>query len=111
MSGAIGPPAESAEVRQLIVLVQKLLATYLIIPVSLASSGSFDVLRGVVSMRFKNLWLSHFANRPGQLFAGAQNRLTVLLGANNSELPQSYSTHYHRWDAKNGERDAVACQP
>ncbi len=79
----------------------------LIIPVSLVSSGSFDVLRDVVSTHFKNLWLSHFANRPGQLFVGAQNRLTVLLGATSTELSRVYSTRYHRWDAKNGEREAL----
>src|SRR5713101_1801838 len=50
-----------------------------IIPVSVASSGSFDVLRDVISSQSKRLWMSHFANRPGQLFVGAQNRLTILL--------------------------------
>ena len=52
------------------------------------------------------LWLSHFANRPGQLFSGAQNRLTIILRT-ASDSPTTFSTRYHRWDARNGERDAL----
>ena len=79
----------------------------LIIPVSIASSGSFDILRDVVDSNTTFLWLSHFANRPGQLFAGAENRLTVLLTSNETGTPLTASTRYHRWDAKGGERDAL----
>lgn len=79
----------------------------LIVPVSLASSGSFDVLRGIVSADSTLLWVSHFANRPGQLFAGAQNRLTILLSVKNSDEPQTFSTRYHRWDARGGEREPL----
>ena len=77
----------------------------LIIPVSLASSGTFDVLRDIVHAQSRSLWLSHFANRPGQLFVGAQNRLTILLSSLSDPSEGSYSTCYHRWDARNGERD------
>lgn len=54
------------------------------------------------------MWLSHFANRPGQLFSGAQNRLTILLGCASSDGNSVLmSTKYHRWDARNGERDSL----
>jgi len=77
----------------------------LIIPVSVASSGSFDVLRDVISLQSKLLWMAHFANRPSQLFVGAQNRLTILLSAGQGPSTQVFSTCYHRWDGAHGGRD------
>ncbi len=79
----------------------------LIIPVSFASSTSFDTLRDVVWETGAQLWLSHFANRPGQLFSGAQNRLTILLCGPHGTQARAVSTRYHRWDARHGERDAL----
>lgn len=79
----------------------------LIVPVSLASSGSFDTLRQVVSEHSRLLWLSHFANRPGQLCTGAQNRLTILLAATSNSKEVICSTRYHRWDARGGGRECL----
>lgn len=44
-----------------------------------------------------------FSNRPGQLFCGAQNRLTIVVSgaATSSAL---FSTKYRRWNEKEGER-------
>jgi hypothetical protein len=78
----------------------------LIIPVSIVSSENFAPLRKVLSQGKNRLWFSHFANRPGQLFSGGQNRLTILLRS-SADLPSVFSTRYHRWDARNGERDAL----
>src|SRR4029434_9430929 len=50
----------------------------MIVPISLACSGAFESLRDVLVGDDRNLWLSHFSNRPGQLFNGAQNRLTIF---------------------------------
>jgi hypothetical protein len=77
----------------------------LIVPVSISSSGSFAPLRNVVLAEPATLLLSHFANRPGQLFAGAQNRLTIFLRAPNEGDMKIFSTRYHRWDARRGERN------
>jgi hypothetical protein len=77
----------------------------LIIPVSVASSGSFDVLRDVISLQSKLLWMAHFANRPSQLFVGAQNRLTILLSVGQGPSMHVFSTCYHRWDGAHGGRD------
>ena len=76
----------------------------LIVPVSIASSENFAPLRNLVSNGHCSLWMSHFANRPGQLFAGAQSRLTIVL---RKSCPDSslFSTRYYRWDARNGERE------
>ncbi len=79
----------------------------LIIPVSFASSEAFDPLRDVVWKDQPTMWLSHFANRPGQLFTGAQNRLTILLHKQSSSSAAMFSTRYHRWDAKRGERKTL----
>jgi Eco57I restriction-modification methylase len=77
----------------------------LIVPVSISSSGSFAPLRDVVMADPATLWLSHFANRPGQLFAGAQNRLTIFLRAPRDGETRVFSTRYHRWDGRRGERE------
>jgi len=80
----------------------------LIVPVSIASSGSFTAARDIVSAGTSKLWLSHFANRPGQLFAGAQNRLTILLSDSGGDHGEHvYSTRYHRWFGREGERDSL----
>jgi len=80
----------------------------LIVPISLACSKRMQPLRELVTCDNRNLWMSHFSNRPGQLFTGAQNRLTIVV-AGPTCMPQRrlYSTRYVRWDARNGERDAL----
>ena len=79
----------------------------LIVPVSIASSGSFDKARDVLDTTGRAMWLSHFANRPGQLFEGAQNRLTILLSSAIGSQPGIHGSRYHRWDAKRGERESL----
>ena len=75
----------------------------LIIPVSFASSDLFEPLRQLFWRTKWSLWLSHFSNRPGQLFSGAQNRLTIVVsGEAGSQIV--FSTRYYRWDEKLGER-------
>jgi len=79
----------------------------MIIPVSVACSDAMEPLRRLLLEDHRSLWLSHFSNRPGQLLAGAQNRLTILLASSQLPRPRRYSTRYHRWNAKGGERDAL----
>ena len=81
--------------------------TGLIVPVSISSSGSFYALRNVLCESPSTLWMSHFANRPGQLFAGAQNRLAIMLRANGERFKAIFSTRYHRWDTRGDERSAL----
>ena len=52
-------------------------------------------------------WHSHFATRPGKLFAGVDMNLTItLLAASDvNQSPKVYSTAYRRWsDSNDGER-------
>jgi hypothetical protein len=79
----------------------------LIVPVSIAAAEAFAPLRQVLRGKELKLWTAHFANRPGQLFSGAQNRLSIVLASNDLGKPEVFSTRYHRWDARNGERDDV----
>jgi hypothetical protein len=79
----------------------------LIIPVSFSSSGALNPLRDVVAESSHMLWLSHFSNRPGKLFEGAQNRLTIMLYHPSIAEGRVFSTPYYRWDARGGERDSV----
>jgi hypothetical protein len=46
-------------------------------------------------------------SRPGQLFSGAQNRLTIAVSGHRSASSRVFSTRYHRWDARGGERDSL----
>ena len=77
----------------------------MIIPISVACSGAMSPLRDEIAQAKRSVWLSHFSNRPGQLFTGAQNRLTILLASAKQDQPKELSTRYHRWDARNGERE------
>jgi hypothetical protein len=76
----------------------------MIIPISMACSGAIESLRSYLAQTSRSLWLSHFSNRPGQLFTGAQNRLTIFVSSRRESCPRRFSTRYHRWDSKNGER-------
>ncbi|MGD0498575.1 MAG: hypothetical protein ABSC23_09090 [Bryobacteraceae bacterium] len=76
----------------------------MIVPVSIAAAEAFAPLRQALQSKELKLWTAHFANRPGQLFSGAQNRLTIVLASNDSGKIEIFSTKYHRWDGKNGER-------
>ncbi len=78
----------------------------LIIPISIAVSGKFQSLRQIILKEGLTSWFSHFANRPGQLFEGAQNRLTIL-NVSSQKQYQIFSSRYYRWDAKGGERDSL----
>jgi hypothetical protein len=77
----------------------------MIIPISIACSDAMASLREHFAQSTRSVWLSHFSNRPSQLFTGAQNRLTVFVTSRKHAAPKEFSTRYHRWDGRNGERD------
>jgi hypothetical protein len=77
----------------------------MIVPISIACSGAMAPLRTKFSQSGRSSWLSHFSNRPGQLFNGAQNRLSIFLTSARNTQAVEFSTRYHRWDARNGERE------
>jgi hypothetical protein len=77
----------------------------MIIPISVACSDAMAPLRESFVQSTRSVWLSHFSNRPGQLFTGAQNRLTVFVTSSKQAASKELCTRYHRWDGRNGERD------
>jgi hypothetical protein len=70
----------------------------LILPISAFGSDAFRPLQCLVLHNLSPLWISCFANRPAQLFVGAQKRVTILFGCKQpSAEPAVYTTAYLRW--------------
>jgi hypothetical protein len=75
----------------------------LVLPVSAFCSDAFGSLQRLVLRTLDPLWVSSFANRPAQLFGGAQKRVAILLGCKQpSAEPAVFTTGYLRW--RPGER-------
>ena len=70
----------------------------LIVPISVFGTDGFSPLQDLLKNMLDPLWVSCFANRPSQLFDGAQKRLTILL-AGRSKKPKAevFTTAYQRW--------------
>jgi hypothetical protein len=76
-----------------------------IVPISAYSSPRFDDLRKLLANDLDRIWVASFANRPAQLFKGAQKRLNIILGRKGSESPKYFTTEYIRW--KSNERSQL----
>ncbi len=79
----------------------------MIVPISISSAGAYQPLRECIITEKCVTCFAHFSNRPGQLFEGAQNRLSILLAYPTSGKPCVLASKYLHWDAKNGERLAL----
>ena len=70
----------------------------LIVPISIFGTDGFETLQTLSLRELSSSWVSYFANRPSQLFDGAQKRLTILLGRHNrTEERRVAATAYLRW--------------
>ncbi|HSD38716.1 MAG TPA: hypothetical protein VLC92_14485 [Rhodocyclaceae bacterium] len=70
----------------------------LIVPISIFGTDGFEPLQRLVLDAVNPIWVSNFANRPSQLFAGAQKRLTILMGRRSVERTRTiYTAQYYRW--------------
>jgi hypothetical protein len=73
----------------------------LIVPISIFGVNGFSQLQRESCKRLGEIWVSSYANRPAQLFDGAQKRLTIVLGRRSepseSSDPQVHTTAYLRW--------------
>lgn len=68
----------------------------LIVPLSLACTTRAASLREYLSR--KRLWLANFDMRPGSLFEGVAQRLSIFITTNSKEpAPSHYSAGYRRW--------------
>ena len=83
--------------------------TGFIVPISAFGTDGFASLQQLALSHSSEMWLSHFANRPSQLFEGAQKRLTIVITLSehlsNFTAPSVQSTSYIRW--KREERSAL----
>ena len=79
--------------------------TGMIVPLSLAFSGSFAPLRDLLRDRYAANWYSHFGRIPAALFAAdVRVRNTIHLGAKSGD-PGERTTRLHRWFEQ--ERDGL----
>jgi len=70
----------------------------LIVPISIFGVDGFSQLQHESRERLSDIWVSSFANRPAQLFDGAQKRLTIMVGRRgDSTDPELRTTAYLRW--------------
>jgi hypothetical protein len=71
----------------------------LIVPISIFGTDGFKSLQQVALESTDLCWVSCYANRPSQLFDGAQKRLTILVGKRSSTSSSSvvFTSRYHRW--------------
>ncbi len=66
-----------------------------IVPLTLASNNNMAGLRDYIT-EYGTSWYSHYEIRPGRLFEGAEQRLTIFLIRNTVEQ-KVYSTAIQRW--------------
>ncbi len=70
----------------------------LIVPISIACTDDFAPLQKLLITQKRAKWMAHFANRPSQLFTGAQKRLTILVfGSSNARKNVLFTSRYKRW--------------
>jgi hypothetical protein len=70
----------------------------MIVPISMFGTDGFSPLQQLTIKALDPVWVSFFANRPSQLFDGAQKRLTIVLGRRfQTHTPTIYTTRYNRW--------------
>jgi hypothetical protein len=71
-----------------------------------ACTDDFAPLQEMILAQNRPKWMAHFANRPSQLFSGAQKRLTILIvGKGSSHNNVLFTSKYRRWFK--GERDSL----
>jgi Eco57I restriction-modification methylase len=66
----------------------------MIVPVSLPSTDRFEALRKKM-VDSRDIWLSHYDFRPGKLFVGSEQRLTIFVLRPGTG--RVYSSRYNRW--------------
>lgn len=65
----------------------------MIIPVSVCSSEKFKELMEILFT--KNTWISSYSNRPGKMFEGVEQRLSIVIMKNC--IGETYSSSYQHW--------------
>lgn len=83
----------------------------MIVPISLPSTPRMNTIRSLLSENTSFLWCSNFADRPGTLFNGVHQKLSILIAVNNTAVKGNflYTTTYNHWYGKNisNERESL----
>ena len=74
-----------------------------IVPISWVSTNRMAPARQIIARSHPALWINNHADRPGSLFVGAHQKLTIALCAKSS--PAIHTTRFCRCYSKGGERD------
>lgn len=68
-----------------------------IIPISSFSNLKFQELKRLV-VEQTTVWISNYSNRPGKLFDGVEQRLTIFVGRKTNEINNKYfNSEYLHW--------------
>jgi hypothetical protein len=79
-----------------------------IVPISLPATPRMKVLRNILFSRQTNLFIANFADRPGTVFSGVHQKVSVFISRKDDDLATKlYSTNFLHWYSKNtnNERD------
>ena len=74
-----------------------------IVPISWVSTNRMAAARQIIARAHPALWINNHADRPGALFVGVHQKLSIVLCAKGS--PAIHTTGFCRCYSKNGERD------
>lgn len=76
----------------------------MIMPISLSGTPRMLPLRNLLSNNGELTWCSNFADRPGALFSGVHQKVSILLHLNslNGKTSRLETTAYKHWYAKEG---------
>ncbi len=78
----------------------------MIVPISSVSTDRMKTLQEFYVRKAKGQWHSHYAVRPGKLFAEVDMNLTItLMSLESKENSTIYSTTYNRWSGKHNRQE------
>ena len=79
-----------------------------IIPISLPSTPRMDKLRLILSNNTNLLYNANFADRPGTLFNGVHQKLSISIGKKSSvKTKHFYSTNFIHWYSKDSNNERL----
>ena len=76
-----------------------------IVPISIVSTPRMKTLRKFVEGNCKNIFYSNFGDRPGTLFNGVHQKISILIAQKGKEDPNIFTSEYYHW--YNDERDSI----
>ncbi len=74
-----------------------------IVPISYVSTDRMGTVRNVIAESYPMLYINNHADRPGSLFTGVHQKVTIIFCVKSS--PAMFTTEFCRCYSKEGERD------